>query len=250
MNTAICFAGNGRAIEHTFENLRKNIIDPFECRDLIVYIVDSPKAAQVKEYFESLGNAYVHVVKEGLRGSVHDGIRFASGLAIDKYSLDEGFKGSLIGRHGQAGPQVFFNMLQSRSYLNSLIDQTKQKYDRVIFSRMDVKYERPIKASIDRLDLSKLWLPNFHHWGDGYNDRFAVSSRENMRHYFSVYDHVDIYAKEGHRFNAEPTLKYHLDKKGAEVGIFELYFTRVRNGGLSHESFEAIKTQAMRPCTI
>tara|TARA_Y100000310_G_scaffold307389_1_gene349434 strand:+ start:112 stop:825 length:714 start_codon:yes stop_codon:yes gene_type:complete len=237
MNTAICFAGTGRAIEHTFENLRKNVIDPFEHRDLIIYIVDSPKATEVKRCFEGLGNAYVHIVKE-------------ESLAIDKYSLDEGFRGSLIGRHGQVGPQIFFNMLKSRSYLNGLIDQTKQKYDRVIFSRMDVKYEQPIRESIDRLDLSKLWLPNFHNWSKGYNDRFAVSSRENMRHYFSVYDHIDIYAKEGHRFNAELTLKYHLDKKGAEVGIFEVYFTRVRKGGFSHESFETIKTQAIRPCTI
>ena len=237
MNTAICFAGTGRAIEHTFENLRKNVIDPFEHRDLIIYIVDSPKATEVKGYFESVGNAYVHVVKEDL-------------LPVDQYNLVEGFKGTLVARHGPKGPQIFFNMLKSRSYLNSLIDKTKQKYDRVIFSRMDVKYERPIKESVEKLDLSKLWLPNFHHWCEGYSDRFAVSSRENMRHYFSVYDHIDIYAKEGHCFNAEPTLKYHLDKKEVDIGIFELYFSRVRSGGLSHESFEQIKTQAMRPCTI
>lgn len=237
MNTAICFAGTGRAIEHTFENLRKNVIEPFEHRDLIVYIVDSPKATEVKRYFESAGNAYVHVVKEDL-------------LPVDQYNLVEGFKHTLIDRHGQGGPQIFFNMLKSRSYLNSLIDKTKQKYDRVIFSRMDVRYERPIKEIVDRLDLSKLWLPNFHHWCEGYNDRFAVSSRENMSHYFSIYDHMDIYSKEGHRFAAEPTLKYHLDKKGVDIGIFELYFSRVRNGGLSHESFEQIKRQAMRPCTI
>ena len=237
MNTAICFAGTGRAIEHTFENLRKNVIDPFEHRDLIIYIVDSPKATEVKRCFEGLGNAYVHIVKE-------------ESLAIDKYTLVEGFRDTLSFRHGQGGQQIFFNMLKSRSYLNSLIDQTKQKYDRVIFSRMDVKYERPIKESVDKLDLSKLWLPNFHHWCEGYNDRFAVSSRENMSHYFSIYDYMDIYAKEGHRFAAEPTLKYHLDQKGVDVGIFEFYFSRVRSGGISHESFEELKTQGMRTCDI
>ena len=115
---------------------------------------------------------------------------------------------------------------------------------------MDVKYEGPIKEGIDRLDLSKLWLPNFHHWCEGYNDRFAVSSRENMSHYFSVYDHIDIYAQEKHRFAAEPTLKYHLDKKEVDIGIFELYFSRVRSNGLPHDSFEALKTQATRPCTF
>ena len=110
MNTAICFAGTGRAIEHTFENLRKNVIDPFEHRDLIIYIVDSPKATEVKRCFEGLGNAYVHIVKE-------------ESLAIDKYTLVEGFRGTLSFRHGQGGPQIFFNMLKSRSYLNNLIDQ-------------------------------------------------------------------------------------------------------------------------------
>ena len=235
MNTAICLAGTGTAIEHTFQNLKECLIDNIDNSDVIVYLAKNPHSDNAQNYFLQLSNSCVSVVEEET-------------LSIKPYRFQEGFP-----PNPNSSREIFMQMLKSKSHLNTLIDQNEKrlnkKYDRVIFSRMDVKYEQPIKESVDRLDLSKLWLPNFHNWCEGYNDRFAVSSRENMRHYFSVYDYVDIYTKERHCFHAETTLKYHLDKKGVDIGIFELYFSRVRSGGLPHESYERIKTQAMRPCT-
>ena len=238
MNTAICFTGTGREIEHTFDNLRENVIDPFDNRDVIVYITDTPKAKETEKYFQTLDNVYIHVVKE-------------EPLDISKYNFLNNWPPSPESKsiNLEESRQIYIQMLKSRSYMNKLIDQRETKYDRVIFSRMDVIYENPIRESIDKLDLSKLWLPHFHHWTGGYNDRFAVSSRENMHQYFSLGDMIDIYAEVQHTFWAENTLKFHLDNNHINIGIFKLCFTRFRNGKL-HETFRQIEEQAVVPCDI
>ena len=234
MKTAICFTGIGRSIEHTFDNLQKNIVESLYRSDVIVYIKETPKAEETKAYFDTIDNSYVHIVKEDYIDS-------------SKYVFDGEWPGTRNGTIKQ-GRDIFIQMLKSRSYLNTLIDQTGEKYDRVVFSRMDVLYESPIKEKLDSLDLSKIWIPNFHNWLGGYNDRFAVSSRQNMRHYFSIYDNIDQYAEEGHIFHAENTLKYHLDKTGIPVNIFKLFFART---GVEGEVPPADNpNEALRPCDI
>ncbi len=232
MKTALCCIGTGRSIEHTFDNLQKNLVQPLCGCDVIVYITETPKAEETKAYFDTIDNSYIHIVKEDYIDS-------------DKYVFDGEWPGPRNGTIKQ-GRDIFIQMLKARSYLNTLIDQTGEKYDRVVFSRMDVLYESPIKEKLDSLDLSKIWIPNFHNWLGGYNDRFAVSSRQNMRHYLSIYDNIDQYAEEGHVFQAEKTLKYHLDKTGIPVNIFELYFARV---GVEGQMRNDVK-EALRPCDI
>lgn len=236
MNTAICFTGTGRSIEHTFGNIERNVINPFCGSDVIVYITDTPKAEETKAYFDLIDNSYTHIVREERVDS-------------SKYLFDGQWPGPRNGtiEHGR---DIFIQMLKARSHINTLIDQTGKKYDRVIFSRMDVLYEEPIKKKLDGLDLSKLWIPNFHNWLGGYNDRFAVSSRENMRHYFSIHDSIDQYAEEGHIFQAENTLKYHLDKAGIPVNVFKFCFARVGGSGESRDDFKHIQNEALRPCDI
>ena len=236
MKTAICFTGTGRSIEHTFSNIERNVIEPFYGSDIIVYITETPNAEKTKDYFDLIHNSHIHIVKE-------------ERIDSSKYVFDGQWPGPRNGsiEHGR---DIFIQMLKARSHINNLIDQTGKEYDRVIFSRMDVLYENPIKEKLDGLDLTKLWIPNFHNWLGGYNDRFAVSSRENMRHYFSIYDRIDQYAEEGHVFQAENTLKYHLDKSGIPVSVFEFYFARVGVSGEAREDFERIKNEALRPCDI
>tara|TARA_Y100000034_G_scaffold89591_1_gene107844 strand:+ start:2183 stop:2893 length:711 start_codon:yes stop_codon:yes gene_type:complete len=236
MNTAICFIGTGREIYHTFDNLRENVIDPFDNRDVIVYITDTPKAKETEKYFQTLDDVYINVVKE-------------EPLDISKYNFLHNWPPSQERFGLDRARQIYLQMLKSRSYMNNLIDQIDKKYDRVIFSRMDVIYKKPIKESVDKLDLSKLWLPHFHNWTGGFNDRFAVSSRENMYKYFSLYDYIDDYAEMKMYFCAENTLKFHLLNNELDIGIFNIHFSRIRNGEL-HETFEKLDKQAVLPCDV
>ena len=135
----------------------------------------------------------------------------------------------------------------------NMIESSGKEYDRVIFSRMDVQYEKKITETIDPLDMNYLWLPSFHHWLGGYNDRFAISNQTNMKVYLSQWDEMKNYRDRGHIFHAESTLKYHLDSKGITPKIFKCNFIRIRPDGSpasEREKFEEINKMAVRSCDI
>lgn len=218
MKTALCFTGTGRSIEYTFSNLKQNLIDNISNCDVIVYLADNPKAVIAKEYFESLDNTEVYINKE-------------EPVDLEPYRFRAGWPGRKTSSH-----EIFINMLKSRSYMKTLIDKKNKDYDRVIFSRMDIEFEKPVNKLIADLDISSLWVPNFHDWG-GYNDRFAVSSKENMFEYFSLYDNIIDYCKSGHILHAETSLFHHLKNKNIEVKKFKILFRRVASDGSLRESF-------------
>jgi len=208
MKTALCLIGTGRSIEYTFNNLKNFLIDDIES-DVIVYLTKNKKSPIAEEYFNTLDDVNINVIEE-------------TPLDESAYQFLGGWPAPTTTR------EIYLQMLKSRSYLNTLIEETNQEYDRVIFSRMDVIYEKPVNDIIKDLDLSKTWIPEFHNWLGGYNDRFAVSNQENMFNYFSVYDNIDKYASEGHALHAESTLKYHLNKMNIPVEKFDIKFSRVR----------------------
>lgn len=235
MKTAICIIGTGRCIDHTFDNLKTKVIDAFEDRDVIVYITKGDHSEKTAKIFSALDNVFIHIIKE-------------QPLEITNYSFLENWPPA-IPNDLNKGRQVYLQMIKSRSIMNDLIDQTGSKYDRIIFSRMDVIYQESLKESVEALDLSRVWIPHFHHWIGGYNDRFAISDREGMRKYLSLYDYAGNYAEEGHIFHAESTLRHHLLRLGVDVGIFKVRFSRIRNGK-PHDDFKSLDNQEARPCDI
>lgn len=231
MNTAICFAGTGRSIKYSFENIKRFLIDDIKNSDVIAYLAKSSRSSDViKNYLGKLDNTNVDVFDE-------------KPIDINGYKFMNGWPPSTP-NDLNIGRQNFFQMLRSKSILINLINDCEKKlnksYDRIIFSRMDVIYEKPVSSIIEPLDLSSgtIWIPLFHNWLQGYNDRFAVSNRDGIEKYFSLYDNIEKYMKDGHEFQAERTLKYHLDKVGAKVQKFEILFARMRSDGAQHESFK------------
>lgn len=222
IKTAICIAGTARQIDHTFDNLRNYLIENIENSDTIVYITENSESDKARLLFEKLDNTYVHVVKE-------EPIDIEPFQFVDMWPPSQGSNLGLA-------RQIFMQMLKSRSYLNTLIDQNEKdldtKYDRVIFSRMDVVYQQPVYGLIKNLELSPdvVWIPSFHNWLSGYNDRFVVSSKEGAYKYLSLYDYVTTYADHKHIFRAEATLKYHLSCMNVETRHFDILFSRYRNG--------------------
>jgi|TARA_R100000995_G_C3478492_1_gene122430 hypothetical protein len=238
MNTAICLAGTGRQIDYTFENLKEYLIEDIENSDTIVYITKTDDYCKVKSLFESLDNTYTHVVQE-------------QPIDISRFTFRPNWPPSTP-NNLELGRQIYLQMIKSRSYLNTLIDRHEKdlckKYDRVIFSRMDVVYEKPVYDLVKDLELRSdlVWIPSFHNWHyyeSGYNDRFVVSNREGAWKYFSLYDHAEEYAGHGHPFRAEATLKYHLGGRKMDVRHFDIRFARYRNGQ-QHDDFGSLTNTA------
>ena len=90
------------------------------------------------------------------------------------------------------------------------------------------------------IDLSKmnnkyLYTPNFHNWS-GINDRFIISSSENMNTFADLYNYILQNEIDG--FNAESIFKNYLDAKSIELReVNTVRFNRVRADGVELQDF-------------
>jgi|TARA_R110000824_G_scaffold74290_1_gene189018 hypothetical protein len=234
MNTAICISGIGKSIHHTFENLKTNLIDTFEKPDVFVYIAKNNMSGLAVNLFGKLDKetTQINLVEE-------------VDLDVSRLKFKPGW---LEGHRHKDGscptPQGTRRMYNARAVLSDMATaaaiKKDKKYDMVINSRDDVIYHQPVGPAVLPLDMSKLWIPHFHHWLGGYCDRFAVSNKEYMDKYLCLERHFDKYCEEGHAIHSETTHKFHLDRVIGQENIktFFLEISRVRpDGEIINEGF-------------
>jgi len=222
MNTAICFTGTGRSIKHTHFNLKQRLIGSFPGSDVFMLIAKNPDAHKISEYFGDLPQVKKIIIEEEEDKDV-DSLRFRPNWPSGKLS----------------SKQIYIKMIDSRKRCNEILSmyerQNQISYDRVIFSRLDVKYFEDVSKNIDNLDLKNLYVPDFHNtFGgavNGYNDRFAISDRRNMDTYFRVPESIDNFMQSGGLIHAETLLKWHLNNYNINVKNLPIRFTRVRPDG-------------------
>jgi hypothetical protein len=234
MNVAICISGMGKEIlGHTFENLKTNLIDTFEKPDVFVYIAKNKMSGLANTLFNYLDKetTQVNLVEE-------------VDLDISRFKLQPGWLEGHRHRDGSyPTPQGIRKMFNARAMLSDMVTeaeiQKNKKYDIVVNSRDDVWYHQPVGPLVLPLDMSKLWIPHFHHWLDGYCDRFAVSNKEYMDKYLCMDRYFDKYCDEGHIIHSEKTHKFHLDRVIGQHNIktFFIELSRVRCGVLEDEGF-------------
>jgi len=249
MKTAICISGIGRSIEHTFDNIRKNLIDTFEDPIVLVHLGKSKTSDKAVELFSSLKNTEIKLIDES--HITESGIRYLPNW-LDGHNDD-----TLYPDGKPPTADNFTRSLFSRSFVFDMVDEweirSNQTADVVLYSRDDVHYLKPVYPLVKGLDMSKLWIPHFHHWdpsgGDGgYCDRFAISNKKNMGIYTSMSKYIKEYS-ENMYIHAETTLKHHLDKHLGmnKVKTFHIEVNRVfSDGNLMDEGFPnpaAIKWQ-------
>ena len=222
MKTAVCFTGTCRALQHTYLNLSEYLIKTLGDCDVFMVISDNPHASKAGACFSALTNNKTIIVRQE---EDHDlsGLVFRQNWPSGKLS----------------SKQIYLKMIDSRQHCGQLLAEYELQngclYDRVIFSRLDVKYFANVGEIIDGLDMSKLHVPDFHNtFGgvvDGHNDRFAVGNRENMKAYFDLPDSLVPFVEDGGQIHAETLLKWHLTRNQIEVGKIPVRFTRVRLAG-------------------
>ena len=234
MNSAICISGLGRSIHHTFENIKAKLIDNFEEPDLFIYIAKNKSSDLAVNLFSSLPSktTQINLVEE-------------VDLDISKLKFKPGW---LEGHRHKDGscptPQGTRRMYQARAVLSDMVTEAEKiknkKYDIVINSRDDVYYHQPVGPLVKPLDMTKLWIPYFHHWLGGYCDRFAVSNKKYMDKYLCMERYFDEYCEAGHVIHSETTHKFHLDHVIGENNIktFGIELSRVRpDGRVENEGF-------------
>ena len=221
MKTAICFTGTARSLQYTHENIKKNLISSIGECDIFSYIAQNPHSHKIEKYLNIPQVKDLRVEKE----PEHD---------ISKYSFRNQWPPPT------SSPQIYIKMVESRKKCRDMVfDYEKReniKYDRIFFSRLDVVYYTSVGPIVEDLDLRKIYIPDFHNtFGgaiSGFNDRFALSCRENMYFYMDVLSDVETYMNHGHKIHAETLLKWHLEEnKKIEVEKIPIRFSRIRPNG-------------------
>ena len=222
MKTAICFTGTGRSLEHTHLNLKENLIDCFYDCDVFIFVSENPHSDKVLESFKDHPRVKKIVVEKELEPDI-SGLRFRPQWPASALS----------------SRQVYVKMIESRKRICDIMSKYENDnnfvYDRVIFSRLDVVYFEQVCKIVEELDMSALYVPDFHNeFGgaiNGFNDRFAVGSRKDMDIYFKVPDSLVPFVSVGGHVHAETLLKWHMHVNKVKVLKVPIRFTRVRPGG-------------------
>ncbi len=227
MKTAICFAGTGRSLEYTHLNLKKNLIDCFSECDVFILAASGAHSHKVEEFFSKHDRVKAIIIEKESEPDL-SGLRFRSGWPDPTRS----------------SRQIYMKMIAARSRMEEIISENEKsnnfKYDRVIFSRLDVSYFSPVGNIIKNLDMDYLHVPDFHNtFGgviDGFNDRFAVGNRRDMGQYFKIPDSIALFIKAGGEIHAETLLKWHLMNNKVKVLKSPIRFTRVKPGGIEEDT--------------
>ena len=231
--TAICISGLGRSIDYTFENIKTKLIDTFDDPDVFVYIAKNKASDRAVELFGTLSQTtQINLVEE-------------VDLDLSRLRFRPGWLETHRHKDGSCPtPQGTRRMYNARAVLSDMVTEAEKtknkKYDIVVNSRDDVHYHQAVGPLVLGLDMTKMWLPYFHHWLDGYCDRFAVSNKDYMDKYLCMERYFDQYCDEGHVIHSEQTHKFHLDRViGREnVKTFFIELSRVRaDGEVTAEGF-------------
>ena len=221
MKVAVCISGIGRSIDYSFSNLKENLIDCWEDRDIFYVLGEGEYSERVIELFSTVHNVNL--------------------ILSDQTDLDIGnLKMNRLNSNKPTKPtkQSIAKFMNKRVKLGNILLQSNKKYDIVIVSRDDVLYSNPVSEELLNLDMNKMNIPNWGHHLGGYNDRFSVSNSENQKIYLNAWKHF----KEVSDFHVESFYKYYLDKYLGrdKMKTFYIEITRVRpNGNILDEKFES-----------
>ena len=220
MKTAICISGIGRSLSHVFDNLKDNLIDCWNDRDVYYVLGKSEYTDESIKLFEKISNCKI---------KLYDQKDIDLGNLTMKY---------LYSSDTNPTPQTIAKFMDKRVEIGKLLNSSNKKYDRVIVSRDDVLYSKPVSETVSTLDMEKMNIPNWGHHLGGYNDRFSISNLENQKVYLNAWNHF----KEVKDFHVESFYKYYLDKylSRNKMKTFYIEISRVRpNGNIKDERFKS-----------
>jgi hypothetical protein len=225
MRTAICFTGTGRSLEYTGENLKKVLIQESPNCDVFVHIAKTKHSKKAEKYFTIDQVKDFKIENDELIST--DGLRWHPNWPMGLHS-------------GNDPKQTYLNMLLSRMKCGQMLtkysNKNSIKYDKVIFSRLDIEYFYNLPKN---MDLKYICVPDFHHFdivqGKGCNDRFAAGNFENMMAYFNLYGGIRDLVKRGHRLHGESTLYSYLNLCNIQIKKYFIRFTRIRPDGFRQD---------------
>ena len=223
MNIAVCFSGQLRSIELTYKNINKFLNNNFEDYKIFAHIPENKKINQeFDQYFQD--SLYIIEKDPNIRKTKLKNSQFKS--------VKNKFKS--LRKAKIAHMQQLYGIFKCNELKKEYEAKNNLVFDWVLRCRSDLMFYD------SNLDLSKmnnkyLYTPNFHNWS-GINDRFIISSSENMDTFADLYNYILQNEIDG--FNAESIFKNYLDAKSIELReVNTVRFNRVRADGVELQDF-------------
>ncbi len=223
MNIAVCFSGQLRSIELTYKNINKFLNNNFEDYKIFAHIPENKKInQQFDQYFQD--SLYIIEKDPNIRKTKLKNSQFKS--------VKNKFKS--LRKAKIAHMQQLYGIFKCNELKKEYEAKNNLVFDWVLRCRSDLMfYDSNIDLS--KMNNKYLYTPNFHNWS-GINDRFIISSSENMNTFADLYNYILQNEIDG--FNAESIFKNYLDAKSIELReINTVRFNRVRADGVELQDF-------------
>jgi hypothetical protein len=133
---------------------------------------------------------------------------------------------------GYATLDNFLCAMYSKLQLGSMLQQSKQQFDYVLFLRPDVRYLVPFQLEFfNKVNKTTICIPDFHLFTFGFNDRFFLTNYANAIKYCELFHYMLEYSKlyplHSETFQHATLTKQH----GLSIQTIPFYFNRVRADG-------------------
>ncbi|MFY7805960.1 MAG: hypothetical protein ACOVQ7_21325 [Limnoraphis robusta] len=228
----ICIVGTLRAVNLTYQNLIEKVIEPLNA-DLVFCVsqMSSEDEASIDK-FRNYNIVDICIYEDG-KNEYQDFLdNFFNQLTPEQqkqwhkyFEIEGNWLGGIKGRRG-SGFHLNFNYWKLGDRLHNL-KKSGSDYQRFIITRTDLLWlvEHP---PLNLLDPKLVWIPTGENY-NGYNDRHAICSSQNVENYLSIFESMIslkalnyIYNNlDGNNLNHERHLKSHLDYCGVEVASFK-----------------------------
>lgn len=252
--TVVCLIGTLRTNDFTRQNLIEKVIKPLNADLMFCATRMSLEDEKVIDDFSSCNIIDAYLYEDGkadgyekLLGEFSSLLPEAQRQWSEFFKIEGNWLGGMKGRRG-SGLHLTFNCWKLLERLQYLKTQGFD-YQRFVISRTDLFWlvEHP---PLNLLDPQFIWIPTGENY-NGYNDRHAVCSKENIAYYLNMFEFMVnlraleyIYSEiDNGNLNHERHLKSHLDYCQAKVARFKnvAYLTgnkqNLSNWGTSKSKF-------------
>lgn len=106
---------------------------------------------------------------------------------------------------------MFYKMMKVNQIKNNYCDLTGVKYDLVIWTRFDIKFEE--KLNLDNIIPNTVYLPKGWDWSNGYNNLIAWGDDRTMNQYCNLFLQFESVLDSMEAINSEQITKQYIKTK-------------------------------------
>lgn len=221
MKIAVCFSGQIRGIENTYQSILNFLDNSFESYKIFAYIPEDSSSNKFESYFS---NSRLLIEKD-------------KKVLITKLKLDQfktvKHKFGTLRKAREAHMLQLYGIFKANEMKRNYEANLGTKFDWVLRCRSDLRFYTN-KININNLNNQYLYTANFHQF-NGINDRFILGNSKNMDKFSDLYNYLKKYKVEG--YNAETIFKNYLDIVNLENLELNIKFNRIRQDGTELKDF-------------